>query len=415
MHVIIGAAMSFSVGIAGVFKQLGIYDEVVANSQPLLKVSNHTHPPSKVQVDDFTYRKERYGESARILTRPKLYEILRRLVPDSKIHFGKKVRDVQQSDEGVTAHCSDNTVYSGDVLVGADGAYSAIRQVLYKQLHEKNHLPSSDFTDPPFNTICLVGVTQPLPEDAFEHIKGECRSDATAYNNYPYVSMMFSNFDNTVSWMVSQHAGSHTTRSEERFRNSEWGPHDCESMIEQVRDLPAPFGNTLGYYLDRTPKEGISKIFLEEKLYKTWTHGRVALLGDACHKMYPSGGQGAVCAMLDAVVLANVLEACPTTAVEDVQRCLHEYREERFPHGEIAYNISHRVGEFFKKTWLSDILRFIIGFLPRSILTHQLDKLTMYRPQASFLPYVPPGGTVMPLPQKNYDHLRKSVVSTSAI
>lgn len=38
-----------------------------------------------------------------------------------------------------------------------------------------------------------------------------------------------------------------------------------------------------------------------------WTHGRVTLLGDAAHPMYPKGGNGASQAILDAQALAHSL------------------------------------------------------------------------------------------------------------
>ena len=38
-----------------------------------------------------------------------------------------------------------------------------------------------------------------------------------------------------------------------------------------------------------------------------WTHGRVTLLGDAAHPMYPRGGNGAVQGIIDARVLAGCL------------------------------------------------------------------------------------------------------------
>lgn len=37
---------------------------------------------------------------------------------------------------------------------------------------------------------------------------------------------------------------------------------------------------TMGDLIDRTPKELISKVMLEEKLFETWFGGRVVLLGD---------------------------------------------------------------------------------------------------------------------------------------
>lgn len=36
----------------------------------------------------------------------------------------------------------------------------------------------------------------------------------------------------------------------------------------------------MGEIMDDTPKELISKVFLEEKVFKTWYHGRTVLIGD---------------------------------------------------------------------------------------------------------------------------------------
>ena len=45
-----------------------------------------------------------------------------------------------------------------------------------------------------------------------------------------------------------------------------------------------------------------------------WTHGRVTLLGDAAHPMYPIGSNGASQAILDARVLAREIQANGPTA-----------------------------------------------------------------------------------------------------
>lgn len=65
-------------------------------------------------------------------------------MPKEKIAFKKKVLSIQQTDDEVTIHCSDNTSYEGNILVGADGAYSAVRQCMYKQLAQENKLSASD-------------------------------------------------------------------------------------------------------------------------------------------------------------------------------------------------------------------------------------------------------------------------------
>lgn len=73
---------------------------------------------------------------------------------------------MMQNKEGVMIRCADGTTYHGDILVGADGAYSGVRQHLYKTLHEQNALPPSDAKDLSKGYICMVGTTDPMdPEN----------------------------------------------------------------------------------------------------------------------------------------------------------------------------------------------------------------------------------------------------------
>jgi 5-methylphenazine-1-carboxylate 1-monooxygenase len=58
-----------------------------------------------------------------------------------------------------------------------------------------------------------------------------------------------------------------------------------------------------------------------------WTFGRVTLLGDAAHPMYPIGSNGASQAILD----ARTLTGCMSTFTDDVGRALARYDEVRRP------------------------------------------------------------------------------------
>jgi 2-polyprenyl-6-methoxyphenol hydroxylase-like FAD-dependent oxidoreductase len=57
-----------------------------------------------------------------------------------------------------------------------------------------------------------------------------------------------------------------------------------------------------------------------------WTHGRVTLLGDAAHPMYPIGSNGASQAIIDALTLADLL-----SGTADVDAALRAYDDERRP------------------------------------------------------------------------------------
>jgi 2-polyprenyl-6-methoxyphenol hydroxylase-like FAD-dependent oxidoreductase len=57
-----------------------------------------------------------------------------------------------------------------------------------------------------------------------------------------------------------------------------------------------------------------------------WTSGRVTLLGDAAHPMYPVGSNGASQAILDARTLADVL-----ARAEHPRQALTVYEQQRLP------------------------------------------------------------------------------------
>lgn len=92
-------------------------------------------------------------------------------VPAHKILLGKRVLTISEDDERVKVQTSDNSIYEGDILVGADGAYSAVRQRLYETLKQQDRLPKSDQEDLPFNCTCLVGQTEPLDPEEFPQLK----------------------------------------------------------------------------------------------------------------------------------------------------------------------------------------------------------------------------------------------------
>ena len=70
---------------------------------------------------------------------------------------------------------------------------------------------------------------------------------------------------------------------------------------------------------------------------KSWWRGRVAMIGDAAHGMAPTLGQGAGCAMMNALALAVALEAA-----DEVEEGLRAWERSERPLTEYAQNIAHR-------------------------------------------------------------------------
>jgi hypothetical protein len=54
-------------------------------------------------------------------------------------------------------------------------------------------------------------------------------------------------------------------------------------MCNDIRDFPIVGGDgtlTLGDLIDKTPKDQMAKVMLEEKIFDTWHHCRTVLVGD---------------------------------------------------------------------------------------------------------------------------------------
>lgn len=84
-------------------------------------------------------------------------------------------------------------------------------------------------------------------------------------------------------------------------------------MCHEVYNFPIPGGvdNNMEMrdLFDFTPKELISKVVIEEKVFETWFDGRTVLLGDACHKFNPSGPNNVLSGAVSPLSRGHMLHA----------------------------------------------------------------------------------------------------------
>ncbi|KAF9164504.1 hypothetical protein BGX21_002102 [Mortierella sp. AD011] len=327
----LGSIISLTGDILLVFKQLGIYDELRKISLPTVAMDMFDIKLKAVGSLPAKHLKVACGDDPLVHMRPKLSNLLRQKVPAHKISMGKKVLYAKEHDNKVTLYCSDNTIYECDILVGADGVYSAVRQNMYKQLGEKGNLPLGDKDSFSIGYINMVGISTPLNLEKNPELSDKTRSHSRLVmgdnNDSCYVASVP---DNQFCWAI-QIQLSEDKAKELHFRNSEWGPESVEPMLNQFKDFPCAFGGTMKEIFDHTPKNLISKVFLEEKVFQTWYHGRSVLIGDACHKVLPGAGRGAVMAMKDAAVLANCIYNMKDNSDRSIKIAFASYYRQRYP------------------------------------------------------------------------------------
>ncbi|KAG0353263.1 hypothetical protein BC939DRAFT_1068 [Gamsiella multidivaricata] len=398
----LGAAMSIGPNILPVFEQLGLIDEIMKVSLPATTMEVYKENMELIgRTDNTAFIKQRSGYDPIMFSRPDVHNLLLSKVPASKIHYSKRVLSVGQSDTGVLIRCTDGQTHEGDILIGADGAYSAVRQSLYDRLQKDGMLPASDSQSLNLGYSCMVGTTLPQDPEKYPILKDNHAHFAVVVaDGKPHSWTIISVPGNRICFgIVIQLKGE---EKDETFRNSEWGPESIDSMVAQVAHHKIPFGGTLGDLINATPKELISKTHLEEKLFETWTHKRIALIGDACHKMLPSAGQGAINAMQDAVIVANCLYDLKSLSQKHIAAALEDYKAQRYGQAKKQVQISNMVGRvLYGQTWFEKFMRkAVFNWLPRSFEESSFIKSVEYRPQATFLPFVDNPAKLPILPQK---------------
>ncbi|KAK3830313.1 MAG: hypothetical protein J3R72DRAFT_456226 [Linnemannia gamsii] len=401
----LGSAISVGPTLLPIFQQIGIYDDILAIGKYMSFTESYKESLEPYRPTDYRPIDEFTGYGQYIVARPKYYELMLKQIPPHKILFGHRVLNVTEQNNKAVVHLSNNETYEGDIVVGADGAYSAIRQRMYEMLKAKGELPESDHEELPFSCTCLVGQTVVLDPEEFPVINDPHCSFRIVRGEKPFTWITFSTAQNTLCFMVIHHLSKKTSKAaqEQRFRNnenSEWGAYPAQTMCEETRDFPIELSDgktrTLGDLYDLTPKELISKVMLEEKVFETWHHGRAVLLGDACHKLNPSGGHGAVTAMHDAIALANLIYAMPSKTQEDITKIFEEYHKERIPAVMESYNNSQLFSKLMDRGIVGFLLLYFITHMPFWLWRILLAKTVRYRPQVGFLPQIPLQGTVVP-------------------
>ncbi|KAF9346248.1 hypothetical protein BGX26_002259 [Mortierella sp. AD094] len=422
----LGSAMALEGNIFPALEQLGIYEELQQVAKTYVSVDFYNAELKKLGCVNIKENRIASGYHNLIFSRPKFYEILLRRVPAHKITFRKKVLRTEESDGKVTIHCSDSTSYTGDILVGADGTYSGVRQNMYKRMDEKGLLPKSDLEEFSIGYTTIVGVATPPNPEKYPQLSAEhsCFNQILyedgANASIPWIANCYvvAGADNQISWGFGQQLSESSLR-DLQFRNSEWGPEKNDNTLEQYRDFPCPLGGTLGDIFDATPKNLISKIYLEEKLFKTWHHGRTVLIGDCKDTLnyidrvknidffknltlHPAGGQGARNAIQDAIILANCIYSMADFSPASINSAFEDYYKQRFHHAEVAWNVSSGSSKILSgQKWLERFARhLVLNYLPDWLMKMNTRREMAYRPQVAWLPLIENRGEGHVLPQE---------------
>ncbi|KAH7048071.1 hypothetical protein BKA57DRAFT_52073 [Linnemannia elongata] len=404
----LGALMSFSGNVLCLFEQLGMLEEVLSISIPSANSRIYSEDMDLLADLGIPGYESLSGYKTIFFARPDMYHLIRSKIPPQNITMGKKIVSVidTPSSQSIKILCSDDTSYEGDILVGADGAYSTIRREMHARLEQDGLLSKADKQDLTVPYVCMVGTTTTRDPDRYPELKDDVAHMYHVIGNstrYSWTTITIPK--NRICWSVMAQVKSESEANQLRLSNTEWGPEAAESMIKEVHEFPIKLGGgagVLGDIIDATPPDVVSKVMLEEKLFEQWSHGRIVLIGDACHKMLPTSGQGAINAMQDALILTNCIYDLQDLSLSTLTTTFQSYQSQRYEHAKRCIASSKLNAKISSgQTWTEKLTRYLVfNYLPRWIQLRTFTQHVVYRPQASFLPVVEDRGSVPSLPQK---------------
>ncbi|KAK9420619.1 putative Monooxygenase [Seiridium unicorne] len=268
--------------------------------------------------------------------RMRLREWLATKIP---ITYGKQALKVEENDDSVTVHFQDGTVASGDILVGADGINSRVREHLLSRPNEHT-LRTNAFA-------VIVGETT-LTGDAFER---QISLGHSAYVGIAgdrarsiFVGLNKVSEDGKVGsyywfYMISDETidkPDHWTRHASRAERLEKALQDSKALDEKFREI-----------IKLTPVEGIrsdSFSFRDAEIGKDeYAVRRVTMLGDASHPMAPFRGEGGVHALRDALSLAKTVAKIGNDERKTILNAVGDYQREMVKRGVEAVQRSRAV------------------------------------------------------------------------
>jgi salicylate hydroxylase len=198
------------------------------------------------------------------------------------IVLGHRFDYLERDESRVIAHFSNGAAFGAPALIGADGGASAVRNAVFggQRASYTGHVALRAL-------VPFARVPRAIAEDPYVLYVGKGRS----LIHYPLRRQT------TMNLLGNAQAA--------RWQAEGWAiPATVTEFLDLFDDFPAPVRELIA----AVPGPDLFKWGLRDREpLRTWTSGRVAMLGDAAHPMTPYLGQGACMAIEDGMILGRAV------------------------------------------------------------------------------------------------------------
>ena len=277
----------------------------------------------------------------------RVYRMLRQAFPAGRYHRGRGLKALVQNGNSVTAHFNDGRTEVGDVLIGADGLRSTVRQqclpnvvplyagyVAWRALIPEAILPAAIHRDVfEAMTFCLPPGEQFLGYP----VAGPDNDLRSGHRRYNVVWYRPANEGSELKWLLTDNSGVvHSLSIPPPLIRRE----AIAGMRAAAERLLAPQLREVVRLIDEPLLQPIYDLASPQLAF-----GRVAIIGDAAFVARPHVGAGVSKAADDAAVLAEALGED-----DDVESALRRFEARRLPEGNRFIERARHLGAYLQAT-----------------------------------------------------------------
>lgn len=197
------------------------------------------------------------------------------LIDKTRILTSRSVVHVEQDWNGVRIQTKDGDVFTGDILVGADGVHSTVRREMWRiaDAEKPGLFPSKERDEVPTEYCCIFGVSKPT--DLFE------KYSAQYIMGRGHSYLLVSGVGGRIYWFLFKKLAKTTRGLYEkvpRYTNAERDALAEEHANDRFSD-DLTFGDLYSLRTAATLQA------LPEVVFSRWHYGRIVTVGDAAHKV----------------------------------------------------------------------------------------------------------------------------------
>src|SRR5215472_2747096 len=228
------------------------------------------------------------------------------------IRLSTTVDTLMQDDQGVTVQFTNGETARYDLVVGADGMNSLIRDIAFGPGHRPHYTGQMVWratVSRPRDVECRHSYFGPTNKSGFNPIS-ESQMYIYAVQNVP--------------------------------ERPHWNDAELPAML---RDLLAEFGGALGRAREEicTPEQITCRPVFSMILPPPWYSGRIIVIGDAAHTTTPHLASGASIAIEDSIILARLLQSD-----HSLHAILDDFMRQRYERCRMIVQNSELLGEWEK-------------------------------------------------------------------